>query len=359
MKILAIGRAFTDHCHGGMAVATWESCKALAVGGHDVTLYTANVPGKPQEYIKDGVKISTCPSATFSEYGVNLYKSAREYYDFTKPYDVVISHSKAARDLVIKNRAECPVIYVNHGNCIDYAWNQYNNIAAGCEEVKACLDVANEKHKSSYITRDADYGMPESDVFNLFDAAICLTPIARLDMIYRLQFANPVLAIPNPSPKNLGGDKNGPICVISGTNQRIKGLFYLGNIKFPREVVAVGPIDNKTKGINCIGDVNYDSVQKVMQKCSLLAELSIHFSCYNTTIGTALGVGLPVVTWKVPGDMGAAASCKIGDIGQYERNMQYVLDTWDERHVEAERLHDMYHEYGTYCEAVESLIQQL
>jgi hypothetical protein len=358
MKILAIGRAFTGHCHGGMAVATHESCKALASQGHNVTLFTAGVPDKPIEFMHEGYMVSTSRMAQFTEYG-RLYKDARDFYEATKPYDFVISHSKAGRDLVIKNRVDCPVIYVNHGNCVDYGWNYYNSVIAGCEEVNACCNEANEKHKRAFFTRDEDYGIPEKDVFNLFDAAICLTPMSRMDMQYRLQFANPVLMMPNPAPKNPGGDKDGPICVVSGTNQRIKGLFYIDQIKWPREVVVVGPVDSKRKGITCIGTVRYDRVQQVMAKCSMLAEVATHFSCYNTTIGSALGVGLPVTSWKVPCDYTSAASAPIGDLSQYERNIDYVLNTWGERKIEADQAYDTYHDYEAYSNAVEVFFEQL
>lgn len=106
MKILIASRVLPHHSIGGMQAVAWDLACKMAEMGHDVTLITADVPGRDEVFTENGVNVICLKGVDWRRYGRQWQQSVRKYCNlsFLASYDVIFGVSAGAVPLLIYRR---------------------------------------------------------------------------------------------------------------------------------------------------------------------------------------------------------------------------------------------------------------
>lgn len=307
MRIASICRVVPAHTVGGMPEAVWESALALKQAGHDVELLTTSLPDFVGVRCVQGINIHFLPGTTAQGYD-GFFEAARAAYDQLnkeKPFQMVLAHSKVARDFLRprNHRVRVPVILVNHGNSLDQVQTHANEYVLGLGDItKATGDL-----QYSYDGKDPYWGISDYAIYQAHDAIVAHTPVAVSDLEYRYH-CNKVACVPNPcqpAAPGLSGSKDGPLVACAASFVPIKGLaailYAFKHSGCRLKVIGDVPSARLPSWAVAVGRVPPQDVMKHMDKCSIFIDGSYHYSCCNLTLAHACSMGIPLLALNVPG----------------------------------------------------------
>ena len=107
------------HCIGGMQTVAWDLARALVAGGLEVTVLTAELPGRESEFIDSGVVIRPLPKTRWRHYGPNWWRATRKAFESgpIERCDLLLSVSAAGFGLLPlrKRIPRVPFVMQAHG----------------------------------------------------------------------------------------------------------------------------------------------------------------------------------------------------------------------------------------------------
>ncbi len=122
MNILAIGRTLPFHSIGGMQAVAWDLLREFARLGHNVTVLTTTIPGKPERFESEGVSIVTVVGTKAEKYSRRWWTGSRATAKsvFSTAPDVVLSISSAGAGLLPLHKlwAHVPFVMQAHGTSL-------------------------------------------------------------------------------------------------------------------------------------------------------------------------------------------------------------------------------------------------
>jgi glycosyltransferase involved in cell wall biosynthesis len=121
MRIAIFTRVLPHHSIGGMQAIAWDLARSFARSGCSVQLVTAGMPGRPEIFEDEGVKIITLPGVSWQRYGSAWWKGSRAAFERLAPEcDAVLSVSAAANALLPLRRRyqKIPFVMQAHGTSV-------------------------------------------------------------------------------------------------------------------------------------------------------------------------------------------------------------------------------------------------
>lgn len=111
MRILIFNWKDTSHpLAGGAEVFTEETAKALVARGHEITLFTSSVPGRPEHETRDGIAIVRRGGR------LGVYRAARRYWEGcdSRRFDVAIDEINTRPFMTPRWIGDTPVVALIH-----------------------------------------------------------------------------------------------------------------------------------------------------------------------------------------------------------------------------------------------------
>ena len=107
------------HSIGGMQTVAWDLARALVAGGLEVTVLTAEIPGRDSEFIDAGVAIRALPKTRWRHYGPSWWRATRNAFESgtIERCDLLLSVSAAGFGLLpLRERIpRVPFVMQAHG----------------------------------------------------------------------------------------------------------------------------------------------------------------------------------------------------------------------------------------------------
>ncbi|GAA4659494.1 glycosyltransferase family 4 protein [Kineococcus glutinatus] len=97
--VVVLTRGLPHHRAGGMESVAWDVSRALAARGEPVVVLTTSLPGRPAEFVQDGVRVRALPAAPPGRYSRAWWRSSRRALHeelHRAPGSAVLSVSAAA-----------------------------------------------------------------------------------------------------------------------------------------------------------------------------------------------------------------------------------------------------------------------
>lgn len=122
MHIIIVSRVLPHHSIGGMQVITWDLAKQFAQQGLEVTCLTTSIPGFPEHFIEDGVRVVALDNTTPGKHSRYWWKSSKRYIEenHLNNCDVLLSVSAAGFEILkLKLKMKNTIfIFQGHGTSL-------------------------------------------------------------------------------------------------------------------------------------------------------------------------------------------------------------------------------------------------
>ncbi|BFG76728.1 hypothetical protein PTKU46_47610 [Paraburkholderia terrae] len=121
MNIAIFTRVLPHHGIGGMQAVVWDLARIFSRLGSSVTVVTGALPGRPQIFHDDGVRIIALSGVPWNRYSAAWWRGARNAFAHLAPTcDVVLGVSAAANSLLpLRNRfPQIPFVMQAHGTSV-------------------------------------------------------------------------------------------------------------------------------------------------------------------------------------------------------------------------------------------------
>ncbi len=127
MKITIVGRSFPFHQVGGMEVVGWDLARHLAAAGHDITVLTTTILGRPLFFIEEGIEVHalSAPSGRYSPAWTN--GTRRAFYErHYESCELLVGIGAGAHAIVTDRRwlqTRVPAVMQAHGT----SWAEFRS----------------------------------------------------------------------------------------------------------------------------------------------------------------------------------------------------------------------------------------
>ncbi|HTI18899.1 MAG TPA: glycosyltransferase family 4 protein [Trinickia sp.] len=118
MQIAIFSRVLPHHSIGGMQAVAWDLARAFVRSGHQVTVVTAELPGRPHTFEDEGVRIIALSGVPWQRYGAGWWRGSRRVFEqLASSCEAVLSVSAAANALLQlrTHYAHIPFVMQAHG----------------------------------------------------------------------------------------------------------------------------------------------------------------------------------------------------------------------------------------------------
>lgn len=315
MKILMSCRQHPYHLCGGLAIASWNTARAAADAGHDVTYITGKHPTKEWSE-ENGIKVhwlkDMSPEADGYPFLYNYLRNEKN--KLREQFDVFHSQSSALTPLLDNG---IPVIFQDHGTQLAAMQDDFNQNSFG------------QKHTPFYNAKIPYYQMyhefnkfiegREIEYLRRFNAVLATSKISMLDLCTRYYLTNChlfyhcIYDLPEPSVRD--SSKQPVIGVFAyGLDSPQKSVTYGLKQLLPLKDEIIIKVVGKGTQVADFASKNFKNVIvkgylpeneaiKELQEIDVLFECSCHHRGTNLTAITALGLGIPVLSYPTGGHM--------------------------------------------------------
>ena len=80
-EVVMLSRSLPFHSLGGMEIVTWDLARELVHLGHVVRVITTSLPGKPEEFMEEGVTIVALKNTPSGRYSSTWWVESRKYFE--------------------------------------------------------------------------------------------------------------------------------------------------------------------------------------------------------------------------------------------------------------------------------------
>jgi glycosyltransferase involved in cell wall biosynthesis len=330
MKVAVVCREHPQHYNGGFAIAAWNTARAAAEAGVDVTYITAERPdGFADAEMRNGVKIIWMKGTTNVDYPkfLETVKAAFPTYHVQHRFDLIHCHGYSGASLARDKEARCglPILFHDHGSKLSYAqsvlshrlltgentnlWeNQHGHFLDDTFFRGAAPAFESDfKHMRHYDGVIATSTISQMDFFSRYmlkNVHLFLHPIYKRATIRTIRSANetPVIAL-------FCGDLSNPWKI------HVPSVLKLAPILKPRGrcvMVLIGgnpePLAKTLKdagidGVLCTGHLPEAKALHELSMSDVMFECSISHMGTNLTGLSALSVGVPVIGFPTGGHL--------------------------------------------------------
>jgi len=336
MRIAVFSRAIAGHSTGGLAIAAWNICRALADAGHDVELFTTKLKDFEGDHRSYHVLCHYLAGTTPCQYEGGYYNRATEAFWINhskNAFNAIVSISKAAMELLPQRPA--PMLFTSHGIGIDAVQGGVNYAMVHNNQSRLDVEVV-KGIRSTYIDSAPDIHCPEVDFYAKWTALGGVSLSACMDLSVRLYHPR-VYFIPNPVydvkpyPVTAKANDQLKVCLCAGdlkaANKGIESAVnLLRKVERPIQVHTIGKNSNLLPlyGIPVVhhGYVPHAKVLELLPTMDVLFDPSNHHSGLNMTVVQALMLGVPVIAFPFGGMPTAIRSGVNGFLINYKSHVE-------------------------------------
>ena len=350
MKILMSCRQHPFHLCGGLSIASWNTAKAARDAGHEVHYVTGAHPDKTIS-VEEGIEVRWLPMKNDSHGYPFMYKWFRDNMKLFENFDILHSQSSALTTLLDMGK---PIIFQDHGTQLAAMQDDVNMIAFGLPE-RFGLGITRSfptdvSYSDMYPTLTLCLeGQKEIEYLRRFTRVLATSEISAQDLWTRYYLRNvsilyhPIYGLPEftPRPAHALPVVGFFTLALDAPQKYAKyGLTQLLSIKDKIKVKLIGngPTTDKWArenfpNVEYTGYLQEEQAIKALSDVDVLFECSCHHRGCNLTGITALGLGVPILTYPTGGHPDLVGGSSLSNI--YGPGGALVDPFDDEKAVEA------------------------
>jgi glycosyltransferase involved in cell wall biosynthesis len=320
MKVGVICRQHPKHFNGGLAIAAWNTARAAADAGVDVLFMTAERPdGFSGVELIDGVRVLWLKGAHHSDYyrWHPVISQVFATYHAAEKFDVVHCHGYSGAPIAIRG-IDVPILFHDHGSKEGYAQSVLSDSVLRTHVTATPLNVAGF-HDDVFFRPAQPAGESDFAHMRQYDRVLATSMISFMDFRTRYMLTNArlfyhcIYAVREVSSWIPERSSPPVVAVFAGNidNPWKAGVYALARLISIRNqikllLIGEGPECAKFAKVNFpqqeyVPHCSERAALEHLRTADVLFEASTHHIGLNLTGISAIGLGVPVVTYPTSG----------------------------------------------------------